>query len=156
MAHSTDTRTTSLQIARSFKANRQKVFEAWTKAEVLKQWFGPTDDFTVPWAEVDLRVGGKYRIQMKAPDGETHTVGGVYREVVSPEKLVFTWAWEAGGGCGDSEKEQHVETLVTVEFHAKGRDTEVVLTHTLFPNPETRDKHHEGWSGCLTRLEKVV
>jgi uncharacterized protein YndB with AHSA1/START domain len=110
----------------------------------------------VPLAEVDLRVGGTYRIQMKAPDGELHTVGGVYREVAAPEKLVFTWAWEAGGGCGDSENEQPAETLVTVEFREKGQSTEVILTHELFPNTESRDKHDEGWSGCLARLEKVV
>jgi len=80
----------------------------------------------------------------------------VYREVAAPEKLVFTWAWEAGGGCGDSENEQPVETLVTVEFREKGQTTEVLLTHELFPNAESRDKHQEGWSGCLARLGKVV
>ena len=156
MATSTQTSPTTLQISRTFQANREKVFKAWTTADALKQWFGPTDDFTVPLAEVDLRVGGKYRIQMKAPDGEVHTVGGVYREVAAPEKLVFTWAWEEGGGCGDSEKEPPVETLVTVEFREKGQSTEVLLTHELFPTTESRDKHDEGWSGCLTRLGKVV
>jgi len=156
MATTTQTSTTTLQISRTFQANREKVFQAWTTAEALKQWFGPTDDFTIPLAEVDLRVGGKYRIQMKAPDGELHTVGGVYREVAPPEKLVFTWTWEAGGGCGDSEKEHPAETLVTVEFREKGQRTEVLLTHELFPNTESRDKHNEGWSGCLTRLAKVV
>lgn len=156
MATTTQSSTTTLQISRTFQANREKIFKAWTTADALKEWFGPTDDFSVPLAEVDLRVGGKYRIQMKAPDGEMHTVGGVYREVVAPEKLVFTWAWEAGGGCGDSKNEQPVETLVTVEFREKGQTTEVLLTHELFPNAESRDKHNEGWSGCLTRLGKVV
>lgn len=93
---------------------------------------------------------------MKAPDGETHTVTGVYREVTAPEKLVFTWAWEEGGGCGDSANEQPVETLMTVEFREKGQTTKVGLTHELFPNIESRDKHNEGWSGCLARLAKVV
>ena len=88
--------------------------------------------------------------------GEVHTVGGVYREVAFPEKLVFTWAWEEGGGCGDSGNEQPVETLVKVEFREKGQSTEVLLTHELFPTTESRDKHDEGWSGCLTRLAKVV
>ena len=156
MATTTQSSTATLNISRTFQANREKVFQAWTTATALKQWFGPTDGFTVPSAEVDLRVGGKYRIQMKAPDGEMHTVGGVYREVAAPEKLVFTWAWEEGGGCGDSGNEQPVETLVTVEFREKGQSTEVLLTHELFPTTESRDKHDEGWSGCLNRLAKVV
>ena len=156
MATTTQTRTTTVQISRTFKAKREKVFKAWTTAEALKQWFGPTDGFTVPSAEVDLRVGGKYRIQMKAPDGEVHTVGGTYREVSVPEKLVFTWAWEEGGGCGDSGNEPPVETLVTVVFREKGSSTEITLTHELFPNRESRDKHDEGWSGCLNRLTKVL
>ena len=156
MVNSTEAGNTTLQITRIFKASRAKVFQAWTDPKVLKQWFGPTDDFSVPVAEVDLRAGGKYRIQMNAPNGETHTVGGVYREVVPPERLVFTWAWESGGGCGSSEDEAPGETVVTVVFQEKGTDTEVFLTHELFPNAETRDKHNEGWSGCLNRLGKVV
>ena len=156
MATSTQTSATTLQISKTFQANREKVFKAWTTPEALKQWFGPTDGFTVPSAEVDLRIGGKYRLQMKAPDGAVHTVGGVYREVAAPEKLVFTWAWEEGGGCGDSGNEQPVETLVTVEFREKGQSTEVLLTHELFPTTESRDKHDEGWAGCLNRLAKVV
>ena len=156
MATTTQSSTTTLHISRTFQSNREKVFQAWTTVAALKQWMGPTDGFTVPSAEVDLRVGGKYRIQMKAPDGEMHTVGGVYREVAAPEKLVFTWAWEEGGGCGDSGNEQPVETLVTVEFREKGQSTEVLLTHELFPTTESRDKHNEGWSGCLNRLAKVV
>ena len=69
---------------------------------------------------------------------------------------MFTWAWEEGGGCGDSGNEPPVETLVTVVFREKGPSTEVTLTHELFPNSESRDKHDEGWSGCLTRLAKVL
>ena len=84
------------------------------------------------FAEVDLRVGGAYRIQMKAPDGQMHTVGGIYREVVQPQKLQFTWAWEAGGGCGDSGPEESRETLVTVQFQAQGASTEVTLIHEQF------------------------
>lgn len=156
MATTTQSSTTTLQISRTFQASREKVFQAWTTAEALKKWFGPTDGFTVPSADVDLRVGGKYRIQMKAPDGEIHTVGGIYREVTAPVKLVFTWAWEEGGGCGDSGSEHPVETLVTVEFREKGQNTEVLLTHELLPNTDFRDKHDEGWSGCLNRLAKVV
>ena len=81
------------------------------------QWFAPADNFSTPLAEVDLRVGGSYRIQMKDPSGETHTVGGEYREIRKSERLVFTWAWEEGEGCGGEIEGPMPETLVTVQFH---------------------------------------
>ena len=152
----TSTANTTFQITRNFKASRESVFKAWTDPEALKKWFGPSDDFSTPLAEVDLKIGGKYRIQMIEPTGAVHTVGGIYREIRSPEKLVFTWAWEAGGGCGESESGEPIETLVTVEFHQKDNETEVILTHEMFPDTETRNKHDQGWTGCLARLAKVV
>lgn len=138
---------TTLQIKRTFKAPCQKVFGAWTEPEALKKWCAPSDEFTVPAAEVDLRVGGKYRIAMKAPDGNLHVAIGTYREISSPRKLVFTWTWEGSA---------MPETLVTLEFHDHGASTELVLTHELFPNVEQRDKHNQGWTGCLNRLEKTL
>jgi uncharacterized protein YndB with AHSA1/START domain len=112
----------------------------------LIQWSAPGDDFKTA-ADVDLRVGGKYRIQMNHPSGSIHTAVGEYHEVTPPERLVYTWAWEDG----------FVEdTLVTVEFLDRGGATEVILTHERFPNAEARDKHNQGWTGCLGRLEKLL
>lgn len=155
MGNTTETSQTTLQIRRTYQASRETVFEAWTNSETLKQWFGPTDDFKTPEAEVDLRVGGKYRIRMVSPDGESHIVGGVYKEITAPEKLVFTWAWEAGGGCGETESGSTIETLVTVEFRNRDGETELILTHEQFPDAAARDKHNEGWSGCLDRLRQT-
>ncbi len=155
MGNTTETSQTILQIRKTYQASRETVFEAWTKPEILKQWFGPTDDFKTPEAKVDLRVGGKFQIQMIAPDGEAHVVGGVYKEIEAPEKLVFTWAWDAGG-CVATDSGPVAETLVTVEFRDRDGETEMILTHEKFPDAETRDKHHEGWSGCLDRLRKAV
>lgn len=155
MGNTTEASQTTLQLRRTYQVPPEQVFEAWTKPEALKQWFGPTDDFKTPDAEVDLRVGGKFRIQMIAPNGEAHVVAGTYKEIVHSQKLVFTWAWEAGG-CADSESGSGHETLVTVEFRNRDGETELVLTHEQFPDAETRDKHNEGWSGCLERLRKVA
>jgi uncharacterized protein YndB with AHSA1/START domain len=137
---------TALQIKRTFAAPREKVFRAWTDPEALKKWCAPSDEFSVPTAEVDLRVGGKYRIAMKAPDGNLYVAIGTYREILSPRKLVFTWTWE-GSDMPD--------TLVTLDFHERGSATELVLTHEFFPNVEQRDKHQHGWTGCLNRLGKM-
>ena len=154
MSNTTEESQTSLQIKRTYIATREQVFRAWTNPDALKKWFGPSDDFKTPVAEVDLRVGGTYRIQMIAPNGESHAVGGIYKEISSPEKLVFTWMWEEGVSCDGGPPEPPVETLVTLEFFERGNETDVVLTHERFPNVGSRDKHNEGWAGCLGRLEQ--
>ena len=144
---------TVLQITRTFRASREKVFQAWTTPGALKQWFGPSAEFSIPVAELDLRVGGRYRIQMVDPKGQTHTAIGEYREIARPEKLVFTWSWEGGAGCDETPLG---ETLVTIELRQKATETEMTLTHELFPNAQTRDNHYEGWNGCLERLGQFV
>ena len=138
----------TLNLRRTFQAPREKVFRAWTDPEELKKWWGP-EGYATPSAEVDLRVGGKYRLGMrKLPDGETFYLSGIYREVRPPERLVYTWRWEA--------QPEHGETLVTVEFREVGDSTEVVLTHERFPTEKARDDHNRGWSGCLDRLAELL
>ena len=143
-----------LEIKRLIKAPRERVFEAWTNAEQLKKWFGPDEDIVVPQTKVDLRTGGKYRIQMKMPDGEFHTAAGTYREVKPPERLVFTWAWEKGGSEPDFGEVEPSEMLITLEFLPRGKQTELVFTQENFASVESRDRHEHGWSGCFDKLEK--
>lgn len=137
---------TSLQLKRHYPFAREKVFRAWTDPRALKSWFAPDDAYQVPIAEVDLRVGGRYRIVMEKPDGESHRVGGVYREISPPSRLVFTWAWE-------STPER--ESLVTVELRDSDGATELVLTHERLFDDETRARHLHGWTGCLERLGRL-
>jgi uncharacterized protein YndB with AHSA1/START domain len=137
----------ALALERNLEAAPDRVWRAWTDPEAMKRWFAPSDAFAVPIVEADVRVGGRYRIVMKAPDGEEHDVRGVYREVVPNRKLVFTWAWR-------STPER--ESLVTVELRPVGSGTALTLTHEQFFDAEARDKHREGWIGCLGRLEKLV
>ena len=139
---------TTLQLTRTFAAPRGKVFRAWTDPEEVKKWFHPPG-YETPSAEIDLRVGGKYRLGMrKLPDGEVFYLSGSYREVRRPERLVYTWQWEAEPELGD--------TLVTVQFHDRGGSTEVVLTHKLFPTEKARQEHERGWSGGLDNLAKIL
>lgn len=134
----------TLEVRRTFKASREKVFRAWTRPEEMKYWCAPSAEYETS-AEVDLRAGGSYRIEMKHTSGKVHTAVGVYREVVEPEKLVYSWSWEDGSV---------EETQVTVEFIDVAGSTELVLTHEFFPNGEARDHHRQGWAGCLGRLEE--
>ena len=135
-----------IAIVRKLKASPEEVWQAWTEPKRLKQWMAPSDTFSVPLAETDVRVGGRYHIVMKSPDGEEHDVSGVYREVIPNRKLVYTWAWK-------STPER--ESLVTVEMRALNNGTELTLRHEQFFDADARDRHQHGWDGCLGRLEHL-
>jgi uncharacterized protein YndB with AHSA1/START domain len=136
----------SLLISRTYPASVERVFKAWTDANQLGQWFAPTDDYTTK-ASVDLKVGHEYRIAITHKGGNVHTILGTYRLIDPPRKLVYTWRWE-GGPMAD--------TLVTVDFAPDGDATKVTITHEQFTNTEDRDKHNEGWNGCLNRLQRTL
>ena len=147
-----------LQLTRVFDAPRELVFQAWTDANQFQQWFGAAacEGATLQSAKVDARVGGKYRLQVRRTDGEFYTTVGVYREVKPPERLVFTWQFEKdGSGDGFGEVEPP-EMLVTLEFKARGRQTELTLTHEKFASAASRDRHEQGWTRCLDSLGKFV
>ena len=137
----------SLTIVRKLKAAPDKVWRALTHPEALKKWMAPDDAFKFPVAETDVRVGGRYHIVMISPDGEDHDVSGSYRVIVPNRKLVYTWAWK-------STPER--ESLVTFELRAADGGTELTLKHEQFADEEARDKHQQGWIGCLARLEKAL
>ncbi len=103
---------------------------------------------------MDVRVDGKFRIGIQPPPGgptgdDPFYVRGVYQEVVAPERLVFTWAWEWPGPRGE-------ETLVTVELFEVGDQTELVLTHERFPDQQQREEHTGGWNAMLDRLNQAL
>ena len=133
----------SLVMKRTFATSRERLFALWTQEELLKRRFCPADDMTIPVAETDVRVGGGYRIVMQNNKGETYSPSGVYEEIIPHEKLVFSWKW------ADSD----LVTRVTLDFVALGKsETELTLTHDGFPDSDVRDRHSEGWEGCLSRL----
>jgi uncharacterized protein YndB with AHSA1/START domain len=138
---------TALELRRTLPAPPERVFRAWTEAGQVKQWFGPKG-CTVPEAELDLRVGGRYRFTLEEPDGR-HIVAGEYVEISPPERLVFTWKWE-------HVPEDSPETLVTVEFLPRGDGTEMVLTHERFPSADVRDLHNQGWTSSFDCLADAL
>ena len=138
---------TRLQVRRVYQAPVAAVYAAWTDPEQMKQWVGPGDAWGESEVTTDVRVGGRYRMVMHAPDGEVHRVGGVFREVIPNNKLVYTWAWE-------STPER--ESLVTVEFKPSGHETELLLTHRRFFDTQARDRHQQGWNGSLDRLGRFL
>ena len=139
---------TSLQVSRVIQAEPEAVFRAWTDPAELEQWFGP-EGMTLSLAEVDLSVGGQYRIRIENAENKARTVTGVYREIEPHTRLAFTWDWE--------EEEFHMgeETLVTVDLADLGGSTEVRITHERFPNAEAVKGHEEGWTSSLNCLERL-
>lgn len=136
----------SLTLKRRLNAPPAKVFGAWTDPQKLMRWFGP-EEVEMLRAEADARVGGRYRLVARSPDGEEHDVSGVYREVVPNEKLVFTWAWR-------STPER--ESLVTITLKADGDGTMLTLLHEQFFDEAARDRHQHGWTGTLEKLARYV
>jgi uncharacterized protein YndB with AHSA1/START domain len=107
-------------ITRVFDAPRELVWQAWTDPRHLAQWWGPKG-FTNPACEVDARVGGAWHIVMRSPDGTEYPCGGVYREIVKPERLVFT------NNATDKEGNTILEGLTTVTFAEHGAKTKLTL-----------------------------
>ena len=135
-----------LVVRRTIRASAERIFEAWTRPEHLRAWWGPRP-VTCSGAEVDLRVGGRYRIDNALPDGKTLVIEGTFRAIEPPHKLVYTWRMGA---------EASESSLVTVRFEARGDATEVVVVHESIPSEAARRSHEDGWNGCLDGLETFV
>jgi uncharacterized protein YndB with AHSA1/START domain len=136
------------RLKRRFEAPREEVFGAWTKAEVLKQWWCP-NGWTPAEIEIDLRAGGAFRIGMRRLSGGPAVyVRGCFDEVRPPEWLAYTWRWE-------NAFEEMRETRVTVEFRAIGSATELLLTLENLPELSLCLRHRSGWLAALDRIESA-
>lgn len=138
----------AVRITRVFEAPPEQVFNAFIRTEAIQGWFGP-EGYSIPAVAVDPRPGGNYRIEMHSPEGMVRVVTGEYREVRPPEKLVFTWRWLDGTGLGP-------ETLVTLNFAARGAGTELTLIHSGFATAEARDGHQGGWASSFDGLKDLL
>jgi uncharacterized protein YndB with AHSA1/START domain len=138
-----------LVINRVIDAPRSLVFKIWSQPEHLVRWWGPKG-FTAPSCEMDLRPGGAWRACIRSPEGIEHRMQGSYREIVEPERVVFTFAWE------DDEGKPGHQTLVTVTFAEQDGKTRLTFHQATFESVESRDSHHGGWSECFDRLEDYL
>lgn len=134
-----------LEVRRVIPASRERVFDAWTDAEGMTRWMRPGPGMECR-CELDVRVGGRFLIDMIAPDGTTLPHTGTYRVVDRPRKLVFTWM---------SGPTDHRETVVTLEFLESTGGTEVVLVHDGLP-AGAAEPHEEGWGLILEHLADDV
>jgi glutathione S-transferase len=135
----------ALTIKRTFNASRERVFSAFTSTDLLRQWFG-APHMTVGEVTFDARQGGRYRIAMTAPDGEAFNVGGVIAEFRAPEHIAYSFRWE------EDDKSAERDTFVSIDFIDRGKQTEIVMTHTGLVSDESRTNHEFGWNAALDAL----
>ena len=137
----------SLSFTRRLKAPPAKAYAAWTDPQKIIRWFGRSDAKPDSFhAEIDARVGGRFRVSFSTAD-EYYEVGGVYREVVRNERLVFSWAWH-------STPER--QSQVTVALKPDGDGTLLTLLHEQLFDQAARDGHERGWIGALDKLENYL
>jgi uncharacterized protein YndB with AHSA1/START domain len=129
-----------LVVRRVIDAEPERVYAAWTTPERIRSWWRP-GPVRCPAAEVDLRVGGRYRIANEFPDGRIIWAVGTFEEIEPPRRLVYSWR------MGDAA----VDSRVVVQFEARGGRTEVIVTHERLA-PAIRKEHLDGWTGCLAGL----
>ena len=135
-------------IRRRIEAPRAAVFAAWTEPAQFARWFGPRGVVCIE-AELDVRIGGTYRIGNQLPDASLVWITGTYLDVVPPDLLRYTWLV----GSADEEAEP---SIVEVRFLANDGGTDVEVTHRRIANAEVREGHHRGWIGCLDRLAEEL
>jgi uncharacterized protein YndB with AHSA1/START domain len=138
---------------RVFDAPREVVFAAWTDPKQVAQWWGPTG-FTAPVCELDVRPGGAILIHMRAPDGTVYPMSGIYKEIVPPERLVFT------ATPLDKDGNAMFENLNTVIFSERDGKTTVTLRVEVVKSSAAAEPYlsgmEMGWKMTLDRLEAHV
>ncbi|UTW51309.1 SRPBCC domain-containing protein [bacterium SCSIO 12827] len=138
----------ALIVTRRFAAPRALVFRMFTEPRHVVRWLGCAPESDVTFRN-DLRVGGEFVSEGRMPDGTVNRVWGVYREISEPDRLVFTWSWEAGGFKG-------ADTLVTVALAEQDGGTDLTLRHEAFTDDEARDLHGQGWGMCFDKIATLL
>jgi uncharacterized protein YndB with AHSA1/START domain len=141
-----------IAMTRVFAAPRTMVWSALTKPELVKRWLGVRAGWTLPVCEIDLKVGGSYRYVWRGPKGQEMGMGGVYREIVAPERIVATEVFDQKWYDGDA-----LDTTVLVE---KGGKTTLTTT-VLYASQKVRDAvlespMKEGVGEGYEKLEEVL
>lgn len=142
-----------ITITRTFDAPRAQIFRAWTDPEILARWWGPKG-FTNPVCEFDARVGGAIRIHMRAPDGAIYPMGGEVREIVPPERLVFT------NNALDEAGNPIIQGLTTVTFAEDAGKTKMTLHTRGAAVVEIAVKYLQGmemgWTMSIDKLQALL
>ena len=143
-----------LILERIFDASPETVWRAWTRPEHLSKWFVPKP-WHIPECEIDVRPGGKLRVEMRSPEGEGSSINGCYLEVIENKKLVWTDALAVGYRPTPTP---FITAVITFEPHGKGTKQTSSVMHK---DPPTRQVHldkgfYQGWGTCTDQLEELL
>ena len=136
----------TLELHREFDASPQAVFDAWMTREAWAAWIGP-EGMNCEVPTLEPKVGGRYEITMRLGNGQVIPVSGVFKVIERPRRLVFSWGWN-----GDPAR----QSLITLEFKARGARTELVLRQEGLGTAANRDDHGRGWSSALNKLQRYL
>ena len=136
----------SVVVRRQFSSPLQRVFKAFTSAENIAHWLTPDRSIKMTVLAMTFEHQGSFRFQYDNPEGGYDIVGGVFQSIQDPEKIIFSWIWEA------PHQFEEMVTQVTIEFIELGDQTEVVLTHRKFMCKVACETHRQGWEGALANL----
>ena len=138
----------TLRMERALQAPRGRVFTMLVESDLVARWWGPKG-FSVPRIEMDVRVGGAYRIEMQPPEGASFALAGEFREVDPPTRLAYTFRW-------NPPDPDDRETVATVSLRDLGDSTMLTLEHGVFATEGRRAVHHDGWTDSLDRLSGLL
>lgn len=141
-----DTTAPTVKIRRRVKATAAEIFDLWTQPELMARWMSPFPGTVDCKATCDPRPGGTFSLVMSSPDAKRE-VSGTYLEVDRPHKLVFTWT---------GPLTHQVNTLVTLELHPQGDETDLLLTHERLPTTAIVEGHTKGWGNILDHLAETI
>jgi uncharacterized protein YndB with AHSA1/START domain len=136
-----------VRLSRHYRASPEKVWRAWTDPQALNQWFGPGGTGEPTRAEVDLRVGGRFRIAFSGSKGEAHEASGVYQEVEPHRRLVFSWFWK-------STPER--VSRVSIELQPMDGGCQLSFLHDRFFDQTAADNHARGWPVFFDKLGEFL
>jgi len=135
----------SVTLTRRVKADRGRVFDAFSTVEALEQWFSPSADIEIELKVFDFTPEGEIHLCYTMPDGATPSVRGRFELIERPTRIVLAWMWEA------PDPQAGISTRVTIQLEDRGRETEIILTHDKLPH-DGRNRHETGWEATLNRL----
>ncbi len=141
---------TRAEVRRRFTASPEKVFAAFAEARLVGRWLSPAPEITLALLQFDFRVGGTYRFAYHLPAGETVIVGGVYRAIEPPSRLVFSWIIEP------PDEHAGIESEVTVTITPDGSGCELLIRHEKLTRADAVTRHTDGWRGALDQLTRLL
>jgi uncharacterized protein YndB with AHSA1/START domain len=138
------------EVRRHLAASPARVFAAFASADVVAQWLTPAPDVKLTVLQLDFREGGRYQFAYDTPDGQRMLVSGVYRNIETPTRLVFSWLIEP------PDVHAGIESQVTVSIAPSAGGSDLLILHERFERADANARHAEGWAGALEQLQRLL